>query len=73
MVTSKKGYAAIPSRKNDLQKYWEKIEEDNPQNFLEKEFESEYETITGENEENNEDDENVCDDNIYDGISSYSL
>ena len=65
----KKGYPAIPSRKDDLRVYWEKIENDNPENFLKTEIEGVYDT----NKEDDDMEENECKDEIYDGISSFSL
>ena len=67
----KKGYPAIPSRKDDLHKYWEKIIEDNPNNFMETEIDCEYELSKLEVDQmnNEEDEDDLCDDIVYDGIS----
>ena len=66
----KKGYPAVPSRKDELQKYWEKIEEDNPDKFMEKEIEGDFENSKADVDEmNNEEDDNGCNDVVYHGIS----
>ena len=66
----KKGYPAVPPRKDELQKYWEKIEEDNPDKFMENEFEGDFENSKADVDEMNyEEDDNGCNDVVYDGIS----
>ena len=70
----KKGYHAIPSRKEDIHVDWEKIENDYPENFMKNRIEGVYDTIKEDVGEMSADEEdNECNDDIYDGITSFSL